>query len=145
MPRGFSYFITKDIAKRSYEGHREAILRRTSRSDFKKGLMMSERSTDPRHDDELLEEVEKELKEPDLYKVVLHNDDYTTKEFVVEVIQVVFHKPAIEATKIMMDVHKRGKGVVGVYTWDIAQTKVAQVRQMAKEREFPLKCSVEPA
>jgi ATP-dependent Clp protease adaptor protein ClpS len=106
---------------------------------------MSERSTDPRFDDELLEEVEKELKEPDMYKVVLHNDDYTTKEFVVEVIQVVFHKPAIEATKIMMDVHKRGKGVVGVYTWDIAQTKVAQVRQMAKEREFPLKCSVEPA
>jgi ATP-dependent Clp protease adaptor protein ClpS len=106
---------------------------------------MSERSTDPRYDDELLEEVEKELKEPDMYKVVLHNDDYTTKEFVVEVIQVVFHKPAIEATKIMMDVHKRGKGVVGVYTWDIAQTKVAQVRQMAKEREFPLKCSVEPA
>jgi ATP-dependent Clp protease adaptor protein ClpS len=106
---------------------------------------MSERSTDPRFDDELLEEVEKELKEPDMYKVVLHNDDYTTKEFVVEVIQIVFHKPAIEATKIMMDVHKRGKGVVGVYTWDIAQTKVAQVRQMAKEREFPLKCSVEPA
>jgi len=106
---------------------------------------MSERSTDPRFNDELLEEVEKELKEPDMYKVVLHNDDYTTKEFVVEVIQIVFHKPAIEATKIMMDVHKRGKGVVGVYTWDIAQTKVAQVRQMAKEREFPLKCSVEPA
>ena len=100
---------------------------------------------DPGYDDELLEEVEKELKEPDMYKVVLHNDDYTTKEFVVEVLQIVFHKPAIEATKIMMDVHKRGKGVVGVYTWDIAQTKVAQVRQMAKEREFPLKCSVEPA
>jgi len=52
---------------------------------------------------------------------------------------------AIEATRIMMDVHKRGKGIVGVYTWDIAQTKVAQVRQMAKEQEFPLKCSVEPA
>ncbi len=106
---------------------------------------MSEGSMDPRYDEELLEEVEKELKEPDMYKVVLHNDDYTTKEFVVEVLQVVFHKPAIEATKIMMDVHKRGKGAVGVYTWDIAQTKVAQVRQMAKEREFPLKCSVEPA
>jgi ATP-dependent Clp protease adaptor protein ClpS len=100
---------------------------------------------DPRFDDELLEEVEKETKEPDMYKVVLHNDDYTTKEFVVEVLQIVFHKPAIEATRIMMDVHKRGKGVVGVYTWDIAQTKVAQVRQMANEREFPLKCTVEPA
>ncbi len=106
---------------------------------------MSDRARDPRFDGELLEEVEKELKEPDMYKVVLHNDDYTTKEFVVEVLQTVFHKPAIEATKIMMDVHKRGKGVVGVYTWDIAQTKVAQVHQMAKEREYPLKCSVEPA
>jgi len=107
--------------------------------------MMSEQSMDPRHGDELLEEVEEETKEPEMYKVVLHNDDYTTKEFVVEVLQIVFHKPAIEATKIMMDVHKRGKGVVGVYTWDIAQTKVVQVRQMAKTREFPLKCTVEPA
>jgi len=106
---------------------------------------MSERSMDPRDDSELLEEIEQETKEPDMYKVVLHNDDYTTREFVVEVIQVVFHKPAIEATRIMMNVHKSGKGVVGVYTWDIAQTKVFQVRQMAKAREFPLKCTVEPA
>lgn len=106
---------------------------------------MSEQSMDPRHGDELLEDVEKEIKEPDMYKVVLHNDDYTTREFVVEVLQIVFHKPAIEATRIMMDVHKRGKGVVGVYTWDIAQSKVMQVRQMAKAREFPLKCTVEPA
>jgi ATP-dependent Clp protease adaptor protein ClpS len=100
---------------------------------------------DPRFDGELLEEVEKKLKEPDMYKVVLHNDDYTTKEFVVEVLQTVFQKPAIEATKIMMDVHKKGRGVVGVYTWDIAQTKVAQVHRLAKEQEFPLKCTIESA
>jgi ATP-dependent Clp protease adaptor protein ClpS len=100
---------------------------------------------DPRLEGELLEEVEKELKEPDMYKVVLHNDDYTTKEFVVEVLQIVFQKPAIEATKIMMDVHKKGRGVVGVYTWDIAQTKVAQVHRLAKEQEFPLKCTIEAA
>ena len=105
---------------------------------------MSERAADPRFDGELLEDADQELKEPSMYKVVLHNDDYTTKEFVVEVLRAVFHKPAVEATKIMMDVHKKGRGVVGVYTWDIAQTKVAQVHQMAKEREFPLKCSVEP-
>lgn len=98
---------------------------------------------DPRFDGELLEEVEKELKEPDMYNVVLHNDDYTTREFVVEVLQVVFHKPAIEATRIMLDVHKKGRGVVGVYTWDIAQTKVATVHKMAKEREYPLKCTIE--
>jgi ATP-dependent Clp protease adaptor protein ClpS len=107
--------------------------------------MMSDESMDPRFGDELLEDVEKETKEPEMYKVVLHNDDYTTKEFVVEVLQTVFNKPAIEATRIMLNVHKRGKGVVGVYTWDIAQTKVVQVRQMAKAREFPLKCTVEPA
>ena len=106
---------------------------------------MSDQSMDPRFGDELLEEVERETKEPEMYKVVLHNDDYTTKEFVVEVLQIVFNKPAIEATRIMLNVHKRGKGVVGVYTWDIAQTKVVQVRQMAKAREFPLKCTVEPA
>ena len=106
---------------------------------------MSDRAVDPRFDSELLEEVEKELKEPDMYKVVLHNDDYTTREFVVEVLQIVFHKPAIEATKIMMDVHKKGKGVVGAYTWDIAQTKVAQVHQLAKESEYPLKCTIEEA
>jgi ATP-dependent Clp protease adaptor protein ClpS len=98
---------------------------------------------DPRFDGELLEEAEKELKEPDMYNVVLHNDDYTTREFVVEVLQVVFHKPAIEATRIMLDVHKKGRGVVGVYTWDIAQTKVATVHKMAKEREYPLKCTIE--
>jgi ATP-dependent Clp protease adaptor protein ClpS len=106
---------------------------------------MSDRAMDPRFDGELLEEVEKELKEPDMYRVVLHNDDYTTKEFVVEVLQTVFQKPAIEATKIMMDVHKKGRGVVGVYTWDIAQTKVAQVHRLAKEQEFPLKCTIEAA
>ena len=106
---------------------------------------MSDRAIDPRFEGELLEEVEKELKEPDMYKVVLHNDDYTTKEFVVEVLQTVFQKPAIEATKIMMDVHKKGRGVGGVYTWDIAQTKVAQVHRLAKEQEFPLKCTIEAA
>ena len=105
---------------------------------------MADRAAD-RFDGEVLEEVGEELKEPDMYKVVLFNDDYTTKEFVVEVLRSVFHKEAIEATKIMMDVHKRGKGVVGVYTWDIAQTKITQVHQMARDREFPLKCAAEEA
>ena len=93
--------------------------------------------------DEILEEVEEDLKEPDMYVVILHNDHYTTMDFVVEVIVRVFHKPVIEATKIMMDVHKKGKGMVGVYPYDIAATKCAQVLQMAKAREFPLKCTLE--
>ena len=104
---------------------------------------MADRDLERRSD--LLEDIDEELKEPDMYSVVLHNDDYTTKEFVVEILKAVFHKPAIEATKIMLDVHKKGKGVVGVYTWDIAQTKAAQVHQLAREREFPLKCTVEVA
>jgi ATP-dependent Clp protease adaptor protein ClpS len=95
--------------------------------------------------DEVKEEIEEELKEPDMYNVVLHNDHYTTMEFVVEVIMKVFHKEFIEASKIMLDVHKKGKGIIGVYTYDIASTKVSQVRQMAKSRGFPLKCTMEKA
>jgi ATP-dependent Clp protease adaptor protein ClpS len=88
---------------------------------------------------------DEEIREPKQYRVVLHNDDYTTMDFVVEILVTVFHKPLAEATKIMLDVHKKGKGICGVYTYDIAATKVAQVHQMAKIREFPLKCSLEEA
>ena len=83
------------------------------------------------------------LEEPKLYRVVLHNDHYTTMDFVVKVIVSIFHKPAAEATKIMLDVHKKGAGVVGVYTWDIACTKVAQVHDMARKSEYPLRASCE--
>jgi ATP-dependent Clp protease adaptor protein ClpS len=85
------------------------------------------------------------LQEPKLYRVVLHNDNYTTMDFVVQVIIIVFHKPAAEATKIMLDVHKKGKGVVGVFTYDIAATKVTQVHEMARQNEYPLKASYEEA
>ncbi len=85
------------------------------------------------------------LQEPKLYRVVLHNDDYTTMDFVVQVVMAVFHKPAAEATKIMLDVHKKGRGVVGVYTFDIAATKVSQVHEMARQNEFPLKATSEEA
>ncbi len=85
------------------------------------------------------------LQEPRLYRVVLHNDDYTTQDFVVRVIMAVFHKPAPEATRIMLDVHRKGKGVVGVYTYDIAATKVTQVHDLARQNEFPLRASCEEA
>lgn len=85
-----------------------------------------------------------EYRRPKLYKVILLNDDYTTQEFVVEVLIAVFHKNPVEATKIMLDVHEKGKGIVGVYTYDIAKTKVAQVEQMARDREFPLMAVIEP-
>jgi ATP-dependent Clp protease adaptor protein ClpS len=85
------------------------------------------------------------LQEPKLFRVILHNDHYTTMEFVVKVIVTVFHKPAAEATKIMLDVHKKGHGVVGVYTWDIATTKVSRVHELARQNEFPLRASCEEA
>lgn len=98
-----------------------------------------------RQDSDVKEDVRDELKEPDMWDVVLHNDNYTTKFFVVEIVSTIFHKSAIEATKIMMQVHKRGKGIVGTYTYDVAQTKVNRVHELAKKREFPLRCSIEKA
>ena len=94
---------------------------------------------------DVVERADDEVREPDQYRVVLHNDDYTTMEFVVEVLVVVFHKDIIAATRIMLDVHRKGRGLVGTYTYDIAATKAGQVHRMAREREFPLKCSVERA
>ena len=88
-------------------------------------------------------ESEKKLKPPPLYKVLLHNDDYTTMEFVVEVLQTVFLHTHAEATQIMLHVHRNGLGVAGVYTYEVAETKVAVVESMARRREFPLKCSME--
>jgi ATP-dependent Clp protease adaptor protein ClpS len=85
------------------------------------------------------------LQEPRLYRVILHNDDYTTTDFVVKVIMAVFHKPAAEATKVMLDVHRKGRGIVGVYTRDIALTRVSQVHAMARQAEFPLRASCEEA
>lgn len=90
-------------------------------------------------------ETEKKLDEPKLYKVILHNDHYTTMDFVVEVLVKIFHLPAVQATEIMMHVHKRGQGICGVYPYDIAVTKIKQVHQMALERNFPLKSSYEEA
>jgi ATP-dependent Clp protease adaptor protein ClpS len=97
------------------------------------------------NDKEIRLEPDTVLQEPKMYRVILHNDHYTTMDFVVEVLMCVFHKPAAEAIKIMLDVHKRGQGVCGVYTYDIASSKVSQVHLMARNREYPLKCSLEEA
>ena len=87
---------------------------------------------------------EKKLKRPTLYKVLFHNDDYTTQEFVVEVLRVFFHKTDTEATFIMLTVHRKGSGVAGVYTRDIAETKVQQVTDFAREQGMPLLLTAEP-
>jgi ATP-dependent Clp protease adaptor protein ClpS len=88
-------------------------------------------------------ETEKKVEEPKLFKVILHNDDYTTMEFVVQVLQAVFHKPLTEATQIMLHIHRKGLGVCGIYPYEVAETKVTQVLALAKQYEFPLQCSME--
>ncbi|MBN1498283.1 MAG: ATP-dependent Clp protease adaptor ClpS [Spirochaetes bacterium] len=97
------------------------------------------------YDEDLSIRTEKKLEEPKMFRVILHNDHYTTMDFVVEVLVKVFHMPAAKAVQVMMDVHKKGVGICGVYTLDIAVTKVGEVHQMARAREFPLKCSYEEA
>ena len=82
-------------------------------------------------------------KEPSMYKVILHNDDYTTMEFVVNVLMTIFHKSYVEAEHIMMKVHKEGYGICGIYTYEIAETKVNEVHAVSRKHEFPLKCSFE--
>jgi ATP-dependent Clp protease adaptor protein ClpS len=91
------------------------------------------------------ERVETQKKEPTLYKVVLLNDDYTTMEFVVQVLMTVFEKSPAEAYQIMMHVHMHGQGIAGVYPWEVADTKADTVIAMAREAGFPLKAVTEEA
>jgi len=84
-------------------------------------------------------------KKPPMYKVLLHNDDYTTREFVVWVLQTVFHKNETDAIAIMSHVHNNGIGVAGVYTFEVAETKVTKTTQLARAHEYPLQLSIEPA
>jgi ATP-dependent Clp protease adaptor protein ClpS len=93
----------------------------------------------------VVEEAQPKLAKPQLWKVVLLNDDYTPMEFVVEVLQVFFKLDREQATRVMLHVHQRGKGVCGVFTREIAETKVAQVTQFAKESKHPLLCEMEEA
>jgi ATP-dependent Clp protease adaptor protein ClpS len=83
-------------------------------------------------------------KKPPMYKVLLHNDDYTTREFVVWVLQTVFHKNEGDAIAIMSHVHNNGVGIAGVFTFEVAETKVTKTMALAKEQQFPLQLSIEP-
>ena len=91
------------------------------------------------------ERVKTEKKDPTLYKVVLLNDDYTTMEFVVNVLESVFQKSPAEAYRIMMQVHMGGSGVAGVYPWEVAETKVETVTSLARNAEYPLRAAIEEA
>jgi ATP-dependent Clp protease adaptor protein ClpS len=94
---------------------------------------------------DVITEQDIDVKEPKSYHVVLYNDNYTTMDFVVYVLETIFHHPPNVAEKIMLDVHQKGKGLAGTYTRDIAETKALQTRSLAKEHNFPLKCVAEPA
>jgi ATP-dependent Clp protease adaptor protein ClpS len=100
--------------------------------------------TDRQTDGEILERTKQETKKPELYKVLLLNDDYTTMDFVVEVLESIFHKAPAEAFRIMMAVHTQGKGLCGVYPHEVAETKVEAVVESARENGFPLRAAMEP-
>ena len=91
------------------------------------------------------ERVKAQTKEPTLYKVVLLNDDYTTMEFVVNVLMSVFQKTAAEAYQVMMHVHVNGRGIAGVYPWEVAETKADTVIALARDAGFPLQAITEEA
>ncbi|MDX9787337.1 MAG: ATP-dependent Clp protease adapter ClpS [Desulfobacterales bacterium] len=99
------------------------------------------------HKTHTLEDIEtltrERVEEPRLYKVLLHNDDYTTMEFVVDILMNVFHKSQEDAVLIMLNVHKQGIGLCGIYTFDVAETKVDLVHSLARSNGFPLKCTME--
>ncbi|HMV48570.1 MAG TPA: ATP-dependent Clp protease adaptor ClpS [Blastocatellia bacterium] len=98
---------------------------------------------EPQHGTDVLTQSKQKLQKPPLYKVLLHNDNYTTMEFVVHVLMNVFHHSENDAIRIMLQVHNEHVGVAGVYTYEIAETKIAKVTQLAREYDYPLLCSLE--
>ena len=92
-----------------------------------------------------LPESDDEVREPPRFVVLMHNDHYTTMEFVVTVLESIFYKSPSEATRIMLAIHRHGAGRCGVYTREVAEMKVAQVHRMARKNEFPLRCSMQEA
>ena len=100
--------------------------------------------TDRQTGGEILERTRQQTKKPELYKVLLLNDDYTTMDFVVDVLESIFYKQPAEAFRIMMAVHTQGKGLCGEYPHEVAETKVAAVEDRARDHGFPLRASMEP-
>ena len=91
----------------------------------------------------VLEEIKEKVAEPPMYKVLLHNDDYTTKALVVEILTAIFNKPREEAMRLMWQVHRNGVGVCGIYPYELAETKINIVTKSARENGFPLKATME--
>ena len=87
--------------------------------------------------------IKEKLRKPDRYRVILHNDDYTTMDFVVDILCRVFHKTLVEAKEIMLQVHQNGRGECGVYTYEVAESKAERVISLARQAGFPLNCTLE--
>lgn len=107
---------------------------------------MSEKRPDKEHHqgyDLAVEEARPKIKEPPLYRVVLLNDDYTPMDFVVDILESVFGMERTRATQVMLEVHTKGKGICGVFNYEIAETKVAQVSGIANQHQHPLLCTME--
>lgn len=107
--------------------------------------MSEERSDEEQRQGLLVDEAKPRIKRPPLYKVVLLNDDYTPMEFVVEILQNFFHMDRSKATQVMLHVHTRGKGVCGVFPYEIAETKAALVNDYSRKHQHPLLCTLEEA
>ena len=105
--------------------------------------MSDQQNIDRYNDGLVLQEAKPKLKRPPMYKVILLNDDYTPMEFVVHVLEVFFGMDRERATRIMLNVHTQGKGICGLYTRDIAETKVSQVNDYSRQNEHPLLCTLE--
>ena len=116
-------------------------------SEFCKSFAMSDKETDNNRDGDtgtvIVTETKTKTKKPSMYKVLLVNDDYTPMEFVVHILERIFHKNQEEATRIMLHVHQKGIGICGVFTYEIAETKVNQVVDIARRNQHPLQCTME--
>jgi ATP-dependent Clp protease adaptor protein ClpS len=111
-----------------------------------KPVPMSHKQSDNDYDDShglAVDEARPEIKQPPLYQVLLINDDFTPMEFVVDILQGVFGMERTRATQVMLEVHTKGKGVCGLFTYEIAETKVAQVMSIAQQHQHPLLCTME--
>lgn len=98
---------------------------------------------DPGHSEETITHRTIKVDPPKMYKVVLHNDDYTPMDFVIDILIHVFRKDEASATEVMLNVHHKGKGTCGIFPYEIAETKIEQVHEIAEENEYPLKASME--
>ena len=128
---------------RFYTQHNEQTITSGNDLNLSNNAVVGEHNHGEMEDELLLAKPKVKPKRPSLYKVVLLNDDYTPMDFVVKVLENIFHKDHTEAVSVMMDIHQKGAGVCGVYTKDVAETKLDQTIYLARQHDHPLQCVIE--